>query len=325
MKAILKHSLICVVSLLCFVCSPTLSAQETNEQEPSPQQILEEYVNAYKKDPMAMDATFGIRIGDQWWHVISTRKEAPYLVGKKKQYTFHEIGPHEVSLYEGPPKQPTWYFRFDDRHVLNKIYQKALNTGTASANSTGEDIVNFDIEDMEGFDSTHGDTALGYTVMEHFWKKDAAEVTRFSRASSLPSHGAAMVSLYTMKDKRISWFSLGQEEVANSDPRLDKGQCPNLFIITRGKGKAQIGEEQINLEPGMSVFVGPYVKHVLYNPYPEPLEGILVLFGDNIDYAKGQSYLTFLERQNAFYKDNEASVATEVEQGSAQTTVQGGQ
>ena len=177
---------------------------------------------------------------------------------------------------------------------------------------------------MEGFDSSHGDTALGYTVMEHFWKKDAAEVTRFSRASSLPSHGAAIVSLYTMKDKRISWFSLGQEEVANGDHRLDKGQCPNLFIITKGKGKAQIGEEQIDLEPGMSVFVGPYVKHVLYNPHPEPLEGILVLFGDNIDYAKGQSYLTFLERQNTFYTDNESEVAKEVQQGSTQASIHGG-
>jgi len=37
----------------------------------------------------------------------------------------------------------------------------------------------------------------------------------------------------------------------------------------------------------MSVFVGPYVRHVLYNPNEEPLEGILVPFGDNIDFATG--------------------------------------
>lgn len=43
------------------------------------------------------------------------------------------------------------------------------------------------------------------------------------------------------------------------------------------------------MEARMSVFVGPYVKHVFYNPNEEPLEGILVLFGDSIDYATGQS------------------------------------
>ena len=110
-----------------------------------------------------------------------------------------------------------------------------------------------------------------------------------------------------MKDKRINWFSLGTQEVANGDRGLDKGQVPNLFIITNGKGKAQIGEEEMDLEPGMSVFVGPYVKHVLYNPYKEPLEGILILFGDNIDYAKGQSYLEFLEKEYEFYNVNEAA------------------
>lgn len=121
--------------------------------------------------------------------------------------------------------------------------------------------------------------------MEHFWKSDPAEVTRFSRDSSLPSHGAAIVAQYTMKDKRIVWFSLGQEEQANADRGLNKGQVPNLLIFTKGRGKAQIGDEEIDVEAGMSIFVGPYVKHLFYNPNEEPLEGILVLFGDNSDYV----------------------------------------
>lgn len=73
-------------------------------------------------------------------------------------------------------------------------------------------------------------------MLEHFWKSDPAEVTRFSRDSSLPSHGATLVALCTMKHKRIAWFSLGQEEVANADRGLGKSQIPNLFIFTRGRG-----------------------------------------------------------------------------------------
>lgn len=312
-------------ALMCLFALSTLSAQQSLQSQKSTESILQEFVESYKNDPMAMSATFGIRVGDQWWHIQVERRESPYAVGKEKQYTFHELGPNQALLNQGPPESPTWYFRFDDRVILEKVYTKTLMAGTAAAKSTSADVVAFDIEDMEGFTSSQGDTALAYLIMEHFWKPDPVEITRFGRDSSLPSHGAAIVSLYTMKDKRISWFTLGQEESANTDRGLDKGQCPNLFIITKGKGKAQIGAEDIDLEPGMSVFVGPYVKHVLYNPNPEPLEGILILYGDNIDYAKGQSYLEFLEQQNTFYTENESKTANAADQKSKKPAAESGE
>ena len=63
----------------------------------------------------------------------------------------------------------------------------------------------------------------------------------------------------------------------------------------------------------MSVFVAPYVKHILYNPNEEPLEGIFVLFGDNIDYALGQSYMDFLDAEFDFYEANEKAVISQQE------------
>ena len=286
---------------------------------PSTETILQEFAESYRSDPMAMDADFGIRVGNDWWQVRVRRAEKPYRVGKQKQYIFHELGPNEVSLQPGAPQTPTWFFRFDDRRILEQIYTGELTASTAASRSTGADYVAFDQEDMEGFRSTHGDIALSYLTMEHFWKRDAVEVTRFERSSSLPSHGAQMVSLYTMKDKRIGWFTLGQEEAANADRGLDKGQVPNLIIITKGRGIAEVGEQTLELEPGMSLFIPPYVKHVFYNPNPEPLEGIVVLYGDNIDYALGQSYLSFLEAQNDFYAENERQV-----QAAQETAATGG-
>ncbi len=285
--------------MLCLMALPLQAQMESTEH------VLQRYVESYRNDPMAMSAYFGIKVGDQWWNVHVQRQEEPYAVGSKKQYTFHNYGPHRVEIKQGKPDTPTWFFRFDDRSVLDKIDQKIWTASTAAAKSTGADVVAFDIEDMEGYVSDQQDTAIGYLTMEHFWKRDAVEVTYFSRDSSLPSHGAALVSLYTMKDKRIGWFSLGTDEAANSDRGLDKSQVPNLFIITKGRGKGQIADQEIDLEPGMSIFVPPYVKHILYNPYPEPLEGILVLYGDNIDYATGQSYMSFLDKEYEFYGNNQ--------------------
>ena len=295
------------ISMMSLVIGLILGSLSMNGQDNSTEGILQSYIDSYVNDPMALSAEFGIKIAADWWTVSIERVEESYKVGKKKQYTFHNYGPHNVTLRTGKPTEATWYFGFADRSTLDKINEQVWTASTASAKSTPADIVALDILDMEGFQSNQESTAMAYQILEHFWKRDSGEVTRFSRDSSLPSHGAQIVALYTMKDKRVSWFTLGAEEVANGDRGLEKGQVPNLFIITNGKGKAQIGEKEIDLEPGMSVFVGPYVKHVLYNPYQEPLEGILILFGDNIDYAKGQSYIEFLEKEYQFYGVNEAA------------------
>lgn len=286
-----------------------LGAFHLNAQNQSIETILQGFVESYKTDNMAHTIAFGIRVGDQWWHVKSLRKQEGYAVGKNKQYTFHNFSPHEVTLNQGEPTQPTWYFHFANKDVLDKIDQKIWTTSTASAKSYGTDVVGLNIRDMDGFKSSIKDDAIAYEVMEHFWKKGQVEVTYFKRDSALPTHGVDHVGLYTMKDKRIGWFSIGPEEAANTERGLDKGQVPNLFIVTKGKGRAELGDGVVELEPGMSVFVPPYVRHVIYNPYDEPMEGIVVLFGDNIDFARGKSYMDFLEQQHEFYEIYDRSIS----------------
>jgi mannose-6-phosphate isomerase-like protein (cupin superfamily) len=295
-RLILKATLV----FLLLAQSSFLCAQNTDIKT-----ILETFVESYKNDNMALTATFGIQIGDEWWHVHSERKQEGYKVGKSKTYTFHNYGPNEVTLHSGKPEKSTWYFKFADRSVLDNINNKVWTASTASMRSMPSDVVALDVSMMEGVKSSHKIDAISYLVLEHFWKKDAIEISTFSRDSSLPTHGASAVSLYTMKDKRIAWFSINKEEVANEDPAMQESQIPNLMIFTKGKGKGLFGDEEVNLEAGMSVFIGPYTKHVIFNPYDEPLEGILVLYGDNIDYALGQSYLDFLEQQNEFLLTNQ--------------------
>lgn len=284
---------IAVMVILSCASSSEITAQNTSA---STEAILQSFVDAYKTDPMALTATFGIKVKDEWWYVTSERVQVPYQAGKNKQFTLHNFGPHKVALHKGQPKTPTWYFSFADRATLEKVNDKTWTAATAATKSTAADVVSLDLLDMEGFKTDPTYTAIGYQVLEHFWRKDLVEITRFSRDSSLPTHGAEFVALYTMKDKRVGWFSIGPDQAANADRNLDRGQVPNLFIITKGKGKADLETGSVDLEPGMSVFIAPYQKHVIYNPYKEPLEGILVLFGDNSDFVYGQSYLDGVEK-----------------------------
>jgi mannose-6-phosphate isomerase-like protein (cupin superfamily) len=270
------------------------------EKPRSTKEILQSFADDYKTDHMAIDARFGVQVGEEWWSVSVARKEEDYTF--KEKFTFQNFGPHEVAVAKGKPKEPTWYISFADKSVLEQVDSGGLSVGTGAMKSFASDKTMVDVGGMEGFAETPGSVAECYHTMSHFFARGTPEVTYFEREKSLPTHGASAVSLYLMKDKRIAWFSIGKDEAANADPALEYGQVPNLIIITKGEGKGKFGDKELDLRPGMSIFVGPYVKHVFYGTGEEPLEGILVLFGDNGDFAFGKSYLDFVDADYEFLR-----------------------
>ena len=113
--------------VLFFFFLSFIGILQMNAQDKSTEDILKSFVESYQTDHMAHTITFGIRVGDNWWYVKSKRKQDSYKVGKKKQYTFHNFSPNEVSLHKGKPIVPTWYFHFANKEVLDNIDKKKLN------------------------------------------------------------------------------------------------------------------------------------------------------------------------------------------------------
>ena len=96
--------------------------------------ILRDYADDYVNDPMAIDVSFGIKLGPQWWNVTVLRKERPSQRGR---LTDHSFGPHEVTLTRGASADPTWYFEIASLDVLEKIASGEVNAGTAAMQSFG--------------------------------------------------------------------------------------------------------------------------------------------------------------------------------------------
>lgn len=261
--------------------------------------ILQDFAADYANDPMAIDAHFGIRLGQQWWNVTVRRNETATPRGRLVDHAF---GPHEVSLERGMPAKPTWYFDFASLAVLEKIASGEVNAGTAAMQSFGSDRVGVETRDMKGFESTSGDEADLYLALSHFFTKGKPEVTRFGRDNALMTHGAQATALHMMKGSRVIHFSIGPQEKVNDDPRLEFGQMPNLFIVTSGKGTLYSDDGPMVLEKGMSVFVAQFVKHKMVNTGDEPLEGVLILYGDNSDFGYGTSYPSYLQDLNEFHR-----------------------
>jgi mannose-6-phosphate isomerase-like protein (cupin superfamily) len=271
----------------------------TDEEFHEAQAILTDLADDYARDYMAIDVTFGIKLDNRFWTVSVERKEVATPRGR---LTDHAFGPHKVTLSDGAPVEPTWYFEIADMNVLRLIASGKVNAGTAAMQSFGSDEVGVETRDMEGFESTSGDEADLYLVLSHFFTKGKPEVTRFGRDTSLETHGAMATSLHTMKGFRVAFFSIGPQEAANADPQLSFGQMPNLFIVTSGKGTLLTDDGAMVLEKGMSVFVPQFVKHEMVNNGDEPLEGVLILYGDNSDFAFGTSYPGFQQDINDFYR-----------------------
>jgi len=308
----LKPFQLCAVSMLAVaqpLPSVAQTASETSEETSrmsyteEADEIFERFAADYRIDPMAISGTFGIKLGDDWWAISIARAEEAYTPESSPHLTFHRFGPHDVTLTQGAPADPTWYFEISGMDVLRMIASGDINAGTAAMQSFGSDQVGVEIRSMDGFTMNAGAEGELYLALSHFFTTGVPEVTRFGRDESLPTHGIGAVALHMMKGFRVMHFNIAPEEVANEDPRLEFGQMPNLFIVTRGRGQALLGDQEIELEEGMSVFVAPYVRHVIRNPYDEPMEGILILYGDNSDFAFGTSYPEYLEAQNAFHAE----------------------
>lgn len=273
-----------------------LNAEELAEAN----EILARFVEDYRHDHMALDSTFGIKLDDHFWTVSVNRVETP---SERGRLTDHAFGPHDVALTEGEPTEPTWYFEIADMDVLRLIDTGEVNAGTAAMQSFGTDEVGVEIRDMDGFSSTSGDEGEMYFALSHFWTRGTPEVTRFGRANSLETHGAQATALHMMKGTRVMYFNIAPQEVANEDPRLQFGQMPNLFIVTSGRGTMHTNGGPMTLEAGMSVFIPQFVTHELVNDGEETLEGIVILYGDNSDFAFGTSYPAFHQDLNQFYRE----------------------
>ncbi|NIP17799.1 MAG: cupin domain-containing protein [Xanthomonadales bacterium] len=273
-----------------------LTAGEKDEAN----EILKRLVADYRIDPMAISGEFGIRLADQFWTVKIDRKES---ASKRGRLTDHEFGPHEVSLKNNKPENPTFVYIIASMDVLRLISEGKVNAGTAAMQSFGSDQVGVETGAVNGYEMTSGGEAQLYHHLSHFFTTGVPEITFFGPENSLETHGAQMTALHFMKGFRIGYFTMQPQQTVNADIRLQKGQMPNLFIITRGRGKAYLGDSEIELKPGMSVYVAPFVRHEFTAIGDEPMEGVVVLYGDNSDFAFGTSYPAYLEDLYDFHAE----------------------
>jgi mannose-6-phosphate isomerase-like protein (cupin superfamily) len=249
------------VALLMAVAGPS-AAQEADE---GVREILERYAADYEADPSILEVTFAIEVDGSWWHVVA-------------EPASDEAAP-SVQLRNGKPAEPTFYFTLG-ASTLERLDRGELNPETAMVKAFSTDPSPMDVEAMEGFEPGEDflDTMLRTTF--HFWTRGLPEIIPFGESHTRFTHGADAVVFYYQPGFRSGWLSLKPGQHGNEDPRMQTNPFPSLFVVTGGKGKARIGGVEVELRAGQAILVPAEVAHEFWNPFDEPMEAVLLMFGE---------------------------------------------
>lgn len=149
--------------------------------------ILRRYVEDYRSDPMLVNARFGIKVGEQWWHVASRK-------GAQGQ-------PNEVVLSSGQPAQPTWFFVVESAQYLQRLDRGEVTFGTLAGKAQQSDKVPMDADFMPGFTPDARTPGSNFyedftRVSFHFWYRGNPEVVPFARQALRNIHGVDSTALY---------------------------------------------------------------------------------------------------------------------------------
>lgn len=231
----------------------------------SAREILQRFVDDYRSDPMLVEATFGVDIAGDRYHVVSRKTDT---------------GDSEVTLREGFPEGETWYFTLDDMSVLHRLDERSINAGTAMAKAFSTDETPMDIANTEGFQPGEGFLNEILKVTFHFWNRGFPELIPFNDQVTRFTHGTDAVIFYYQPGFRSGWFSIKQGHHVNADPKSRTNPFPSLLVFTRGEGTALIGGEEVTVSAGQALFIPPEISHQFLNENDAPLEGVLLMFGE---------------------------------------------
>jgi mannose-6-phosphate isomerase-like protein (cupin superfamily) len=251
----------------------TLLVRPAPAQQPASRpvaEILKSFVEDFRNDPAAGTRwVFGIAIQGspepQWHVVVSGRKDA--------------AGRFEVDLRQGLPPEPAAVYT-TDLETLRKIDRGEMNALTALGRARSTDTAPMDITFTPGFKPGEDFWAGFLPLTFHFWTRGFPETVSFGPAAGREVHGATMVILYYQKGLRSAWAQIRKGQHVNADPRDQINPFPTMIIGIRGRAMGKIGGVEKILEPGQMMFIPPGITHEAWNPFDEPAEIILLMFGD---------------------------------------------
>jgi mannose-6-phosphate isomerase-like protein (cupin superfamily) len=248
---------------LVFLC---LQSSLSFAQQKDARTIIEGYAKDYQNDvTFKEDVTFAVKVDETFWHVKAIAKT--------------EESEAKVTVHDGKPEQPSFYF-FTDLATLNKIDKGEMNALTGAAKAFSSDYAPFDADVMEGFSPDQNFLPTLLSVYFHFWTKGLPERIPYGLDLTRFTHGAQASIFYYQPGFRSGYVAIKKGQHANKDEKSKSNPFPTLLIAIKGEGKMIINGVESIFSEGEAILIPAEVKHEFLNENEEPLECILLMFGE---------------------------------------------
>jgi len=256
-----RNKVTIILLLLALTHSLTIVAQDQVVKD-----ILERFSFDYQSDPMFIEnQSFGVEVDKVMW-TVELKKAS-------------DKSTSQIHIEKGRPKQPTFYYATNIR-TLKQLDRGEINALTAGVKAFSTDYAPLDIEVMEGFQPSEDFVGIVLSFTFHFWTKGMPEIVPFGQHFTRGTHGAQASIFYYDTGLRTGYGYLHPGQHANEHPQSRTNPFSSMIILIKGKVTARLNDVDYEINAGNAFFIAPGMTHEVLNPYDEPAEFILLMFGD---------------------------------------------
>ena len=183
----------------------------------------------------------------------------------------------DVELRQGSHEAPIMTLAMSSE-TLGRIYRGEMTAFTAGGKASGADVAPLEVKfhaAAEQLADPKG-TMLGF--LQHFFTRERPERILLGEAHSRVVHGAHAIPLYYASGFRSAWYMVKDGQRLNEPG--DTNPFPQAFVIVSGRGRAKIGDAEVEVQSGESYYVPPDSDHVLWPAPGESLEVVWFAWGE---------------------------------------------
>lgn len=248
------------ISLVFLFSGLNLTAQSDEQVK----NILQKFAQDYLNDPSRTEQVFGVEVDKEMWRIATPGKESALK---------------EPKVEKGNPKTPTFYY-VTNLETLQLIDQGKMNAMTAGVKAFSTDYAPLDIDVMEGYQPGEDFVPEVLAFTFHFWTRGIPEIVPYGPHYTRSTHGAQAAIFYYDKGLRTGYGYIHPGQHANEHPKSKTNPFPSMMIVTKGKILARLDGIDHPIEQGNAFFIPAGMSHEVLNPYDEPGEIILLMFGE---------------------------------------------
>ena len=225
------------------------------------EEILREFVAAYSEAGPS-DAAFVVQLdisppGESWYVSVQAYGIVDLQRGR------HDAPAMTISMSED---------------TLGKIHRGSMTAFTAGAKATGADVAPLELEFQTGAEQLVDPKGAMLGFIQHFFMRDRPERILLGEEHSRVVHGAHAIPLYYASGFRSAWYKVRDGQRLNEPG--DTNPFPQAFVIISGRGRAKIGDAEVDVRSGESYYIPADSDHVLWSAPGESLEVIWFAWGE---------------------------------------------